>query len=46
MPQVTKHLSKAVLRQLESPQEYLGSAEQFRRRLLSAETDTDDEKER
>ena len=31
MPEVTEHIDSRVLRKLESPQEYLGSAEEFRR---------------
>ena len=45
MPKVTADVSKKLLQQFETPEEYLGSAEEFRRRLLSSEADTD-EKER
>jgi 3-carboxy-cis,cis-muconate cycloisomerase len=36
MPEVTEHLSRAALRNLENPEHYLGAAEEFRRRLLAA----------
>jgi 3-carboxy-cis,cis-muconate cycloisomerase len=35
MPEVTKHLDPSVLRELESPEKYLGRADEFRKRLLS-----------
>jgi hypothetical protein len=35
IPEVTAHLSPAELKQLETPEEYLGSAELFRRALIS-----------
>jgi len=35
IPEVTAHLGPAELRQLETPEEYLGSAELFRRALIS-----------
>ena len=46
IPEVTRHLDRAVLQKLEAPEEYLGSADAFRKRLLVfAEKDADDEKE-
>ena len=36
MPEVTRHLDRAVLQKLEAPEEYLGSADAFRRRLLAS----------
>jgi 3-carboxy-cis,cis-muconate cycloisomerase len=36
IPEVTSHLDRAILRGLETPEEYLGSAETFRKALLSA----------
>jgi len=40
MPEVTRLLERVALQKLESPEEYLGSADAFRRRLLaSAEKD-------
>jgi 3-carboxy-cis,cis-muconate cycloisomerase len=46
MPEVTRHLDHAMLQRLEAPEEYLGSADEFRKRLLAfAEKDADDEKE-
>lgn len=36
MPEITAHLRGADLRDLENPEHYLGSAEEFRRRLLTA----------
>jgi 3-carboxy-cis,cis-muconate cycloisomerase len=44
MPEVSRHLDQETLKKLEAPEEYLGSAEAFRKRLLSA-TAADDEKE-
>ena len=35
MPEVNRHIDAATLRQLELPDQYLGSAEQFRKSLLS-----------
>jgi hypothetical protein len=35
MPEVTRHLNAATLRRLESPEEYLGSAEIFREAQVS-----------
>ena len=43
MPEVSRHLDRETLKKLESPEEYLGSADAFRMRLLSV--DADDEKE-
>ncbi|MGC2170600.1 MAG: 3-carboxy-cis,cis-muconate cycloisomerase [Candidatus Sulfotelmatobacter sp.] len=36
MPEVTSHIDRSVLRQLEVPEQYLGSAEAFREALLSS----------
>jgi 3-carboxy-cis,cis-muconate cycloisomerase len=44
-PEVTAHLTAATLEQLEVPEQYLGSAETFRKALAS-ESDPDDSKER
>jgi 3-carboxy-cis,cis-muconate cycloisomerase len=44
-PQVTACLTPAMLEQLEVPEQYLGSAEDFRE-ALAAEFDPDDRKER
>jgi len=48
IPEVTAHLDAATLQQLEAPEQYLGSAEQFRAALLSnsAGRSQDPEKER
>ena len=35
IPEVTAHLGPAELKQLETPEEYLGSAEYFRKALIS-----------
>ena len=35
MPEVTRHLDGETLKSLEYPEEYLGSADAFRKRLLS-----------
>jgi 3-carboxy-cis,cis-muconate cycloisomerase len=43
MPEVSRHLDSDTLKKLEAPEEYLGSADAFRMRLLSV--DADDEKE-
>jgi 3-carboxy-cis,cis-muconate cycloisomerase len=43
MPEVSRHLDSDALKKLEAPEEYLGSADAFRMRLLSV--DADDEKE-
>jgi 3-carboxy-cis,cis-muconate cycloisomerase len=46
MPEVTKHLDSSVLRELESPEKYLGRADEFRKRLLAAwPEDSDGKKE-
>ncbi len=46
MPEVRPHLDPATLQKLEAPEEYLGSADAFRKSLLvSAEDPADDEKE-
>jgi 3-carboxy-cis,cis-muconate cycloisomerase len=44
MPEVSRHLDRETLQKIEAPEEYLGSADAFRKRLLSTEVD-DDEKE-
>ena len=36
MPEVTGHIERSTLRQLEMPEQYLGSAEVFREALLSS----------
>jgi 3-carboxy-cis,cis-muconate cycloisomerase len=36
MPEVTRHLDSATLQAIERPEEYLGSADTFRKRLLDA----------
>lgn len=36
MPEVTSHIDRAALRQLEVPEQYLGSAESFRQALLAS----------
>jgi 3-carboxy-cis,cis-muconate cycloisomerase len=41
-PEVTAHLSRAELNDLEMPEQYLGSAEAFRK-ALAAESDRDDD---
>jgi len=46
MPDVTRHLDRATLLKLEAPEEYLGSADAFRKRLLaSGKRDAAHEKE-
>ena len=45
MPEVSKHLEKSALAELESPEQYLGSSEQFRKNLLSSAQDPPDKKE-
>ena len=45
MPQVTRHLDSATLKKLEAPEEYLGSADAFRRGLLGTRKDAGKEKE-
>ena len=44
-PEVTTHLSSAELKQLETPEQYLGSAEAFRKALASEANREDDDKE-
>jgi 3-carboxy-cis,cis-muconate cycloisomerase len=46
IPEVTVHLGPAELGQLETPQQYLGSAEAFRKALVSESDRGDHEKER
>ncbi len=36
MPEVSRHLDPATLQEIERPEEYLGSADTFRKRLLNA----------
>jgi 3-carboxy-cis,cis-muconate cycloisomerase len=45
MPEVTRHLDLATLQAIERPEEYLGSADAFRKRLLGASSDAGKEKE-
>jgi len=45
IPEVTVHLGSAELNQLETPEQYLGSAEVFRKALASAADREDDDKE-
>jgi 3-carboxy-cis,cis-muconate cycloisomerase len=45
MPEVASHMNHAALHQLEVPEDYLGSAETFRQRLLSSAQNSTDEKE-
>src|SRR5258708_17528067 len=45
MPEVNRHLDRGTLQKIEAPEEYLGSADAFRKRLLSLEPDAHDEKE-
>ena len=45
IPEVTRHLDHATLERLERPDEYLGSAEAFRKRLLNPQKDSKNEKE-
>jgi 3-carboxy-cis,cis-muconate cycloisomerase len=45
IPEVTNHLERSVLRTLEQPEEYLGSAEIFRKALLSPKSKTIKKKE-
>ena len=45
IPEVTAHIDAAALRQLEVPEQYLGSAEEFRSALLSDSRNADAEKE-
>ena len=44
-PEVTIHLDPAELKQLETPEQYLGSAEAFRKALVSDADREDDDKE-
>ena len=37
MPEVTRHLDTAALRDLEVPEQYLGVADEFRLRLLASD---------
>jgi hypothetical protein len=45
IPEVTRHLDHATLERLERPEEYLGSADAFRKRLLNPRKDSKSEKE-
>jgi len=45
IPEVSRHLDRETLKKIETPEEYLGSSEVFRKRLLSDAADADDEKE-
>jgi 3-carboxy-cis,cis-muconate cycloisomerase len=45
IPEVANHLGPAELKQLETPEQYLGSAEVFRKALLSAAAREDNDKE-
>ncbi len=45
IPEVTSHLDRSTLRSLETPEEYLGSAEAFRKALLSAKSSNPKKKE-
>jgi 3-carboxy-cis,cis-muconate cycloisomerase len=45
IPEVTNHLDRGSLRRLEAPEQYLGSAEVFRKALLSSESKTKKKKE-
>jgi len=45
IPEVTMHLGPAELKQLETPEQYLGSAEAFRKALASESDREDDDKE-
>ncbi len=36
LPEVTRHLDGATLKKLEAPEEYLGSADEFRKRILAS----------
>jgi 3-carboxy-cis,cis-muconate cycloisomerase len=46
MPEITKHLDAKMIQSLDDPQQYLGSAEVFRKRQLSAETKLSSMKEK
>jgi hypothetical protein len=41
MPEVSRHLDLETLRSIEAPEGYLGSADAFRKRLLSSASDGD-----
>jgi 3-carboxy-cis,cis-muconate cycloisomerase len=45
IPEVSSHLDRSTLRRLESPEEYLGSAEIFRKALLSSKSSKTKKKE-
>jgi 3-carboxy-cis,cis-muconate cycloisomerase len=45
MPEISSHLDLKLLEKIDTPEEYLGSANVFRKRLLSSAADSDDEKE-
>jgi len=45
MPEVTRHLDSAALRDLEAPEQYLGAADEFRLRLLSSPDGSNGEKD-
>jgi 3-carboxy-cis,cis-muconate cycloisomerase len=45
IPEVTNHLDRATLRNLERPEEYLGSAEVLRKALISSKSKTTKKKE-
>jgi 3-carboxy-cis,cis-muconate cycloisomerase len=45
MPEVSRHIDRETLKKIEAPEEYLGSAEAFRKRLLSDAAAAHDEKE-
>jgi 3-carboxy-cis,cis-muconate cycloisomerase len=42
MPEVTRHLDASTLRDLETPEQYLGMAEQFRRSLIATRSEKKD----
>ncbi len=46
MPEVTRHLDVAAISEIDSPEQYLGSADRFRERLLSADNQPKSGKER
>jgi 3-carboxy-cis,cis-muconate cycloisomerase len=45
MPEASRYLDRETLKTIEAPEQYLGSADAFRMRLLSPAGDVDDEKE-
>jgi 3-carboxy-cis,cis-muconate cycloisomerase len=45
IPDVASHIDVSVLRQLETPEQYLGSADIFRKALLTSSPKTKNEKE-